>query len=412
VLIRTVDSRGRRAGPESRLSARRAAVERRLAARRAASSSLYLLVALLVVLNLTGVVMVLSASTVLSIGLYHNPWHFFAFQVLWLIVGSGAFVVALRVDHHRWRRLARPLMLLTIALLVAVLVPGIGKTVSGATRWVGPSPFRIQPSELAKFALVLYAADILDRRSERGERGEWRYQMGPVVIAVLVLAALVLRQPDMGTTLVLSFIAVSMLFAAGLPLRPLAVIFGVGVVASVIEAIRSPYRLERITSFLHPLAHASDSGYQASQALGALAHGSVAGDGIGVSAASWGHLPNAYTDFIFAVIGEETGLVGTVLLSALFLGVALVGVRIASGARDRFSGLLAAGITAWLAGQAVLNIGAVVGLLPVTGVPLPFVSFGGSSTVIALFAAGVLGNVARQSSSAPPNAVHTTAVRP
>jgi len=152
-----------------------------------------------------------------------------------------------------------------------------------------------------------------------------------------------------------------------------------------------------MTSFLHPLAHASNSGYQSSQALAAMAHGHVTGDGIGASAASWGWLPNAQTDFIFAIIGEETGLVGTVLLSALFLGVALVGIRIACRAPDRFSGLLAAGITAWIVGQAVINIAAVVGLLPVTGVPLPFVSFGGSSLVIALLAAGILGNVARRS---------------
>ncbi len=386
MLIRAVDTRM----PTT-------ASERRVAARKAASGNLYLLVALLVVLNLVGLVMVLSASSVLSLSQYHSPWHYFDRQVLWLLVGSAAFVVALRVDHRRWRRLARPGMAVAMLLLLAVLVPGVGVTVGGATRWVGTSSLQIQPSELAKLALILFAADVLDRRAARGEQGEWRYQMGPVLLAFVVLAALVLKQPDMGTTLVLAFVVVAMLFAAGLPMRPLTGLFGLGVAGSLLLSVAAPYRWKRMTSFLHPLAHASDTGYQASQALGALAHGHLAGDGIGASAASWGHLPNAQTDFIFAIIGEETGLIGTVLLSALFLGVAIVGIRIACGARGRFPGLLAAGITAWIAGQAVINIGAVVGLLPVTGVPLPFVSFGGSSTVIALFAAGILGNIAGQS---------------
>jgi cell division protein FtsW len=386
LLTRTADPRTRRAP-----SARRAEP------RAVRSSSLYLLVALLVVLNLVGVVMVLSASSVLSIHEFHNPWHYFERQVLWLVVGTLAFIAALRTDYQRWRRLARPALLATLLLLGAVLVPGVGVSVNGATRWVGISFLQIQPSELAKLALVLFAADVLDRRAERGERGEWWYQIRPVLVAFGFLAVAIIAQPDMGTTLVLAFVMIAMLFMAGLPMRPLFVMFGIGAAGSLLLALEAPYRWRRMTSFLHPLAHARDSGYQASQALGAMAHGHLTGDGIGASAASWGWLPNAQTDFIFAIIGEETGLVGTVLLSALFLGVALVGIRIACRARDRFGGLLAGGITAWIVGQALINIAAVVGLLPVTGVPLPFVSFGGSSLVIALLAAGILGNIARRS---------------
>jgi cell division protein FtsW len=395
VLIRAVSPQSRSPQTRSPQTRRTAVPERRAFTGRSRSSSLYLLVALVAVLNLVGVVMVLSASSVLSISSYHNPWHFFERQVLWLIVGTVAFIVALRVDHHRWRRLVRPLMVLTLALLGAVLVPGVGVTVAGATRWLGTSSFQVQPSELAKLSLVLFAADILDRRADRGERGDWRYQMFPVIYVFAALGTLILLQPDMGTTIVLGFILVALLFVAGLPLKPLFAIFGIGAVLSLVLALAAPYRWRRLTSFVHPLAHASNTGYQATQALGALAHGHLTGDGIGVSAASWGWLPNAPTDFIFAIIGEETGLVGTVLLSALFLGVGLVGIRIACGAEDRFAGLVAGGITAWIVGQAVINIGAVVGLLPVTGVPLPFVSFGGSSTVIALFAAGLLGNISR-----------------
>ncbi len=359
------------------------------------SSSFYLLLAALVVLSLVGVVMVLSASSVLSIDQYGSPWHYFERQVAWLAVGTVAFVIGVRTDRRKWRRMARPAMIVSIGLLLAVLVPGVGVKVNGAARWLGTSSFQLQPSELAKLAFILFAADVLDRRAKRGERGDWKYQMGPVLCVFAALAGLVLVQPDMGTTLVLGLIMMAMLFTAGLPTKPLVGLVGVGAVGCLLLSIAAPYRWQRMTSFLHPLRHASDTGYQSAQGLAALYSGHLTGNGIGNTVAAYGYLPNAQTDFIFAIIGQETGMVGTVLLSAVYLGLGLVGVRIACGAKDRFSGLLAAGITAWLVGQAVINIGAVVGLLPVTGVPLTFVSFGGSSLVIALFGAGILGNISR-----------------
>lgn len=354
------------------------------------------LVVLLVVLNLIGLVMVLSASSVLSIRQYGSPWHYFERQSIWLALGSVAFGVGLFVDHHAWRRFSKVAIVGSGLMLVAVLMPGIGVSSGGASRWIGTSSLQIQPSELAKLALILFAADVLDRRAERGERGDWRYQMGPVIAVLVIFAALVMKQPDMGTTMVLALIAVSMMFTAGMPGRPLAVLLGTGAGASMVLAVAAPYRWRRLTSFVNPFAHLSNSGFQSAEGILALSNGHIAGQGIGSSVAAWGFLPNAWTDFIFAVIGEETGLIGTMALSAMFFALGLVGVKIACAARDRFSGLLAAGITAWLVGQAVINIGAVVGLLPVTGVPLPFVSFGGSSLVLALFAAGVLGNIARQ----------------
>jgi cell division protein FtsW len=187
-----------------------------------------------------------------------------------------------------------------------------------------------------------------------------------------------------------------MLFAAGLPLKGLAGLGGVGVLGGFGMAIAAPYRWARLTSFLHPAQNASNTGYQAYQGILSIGSGHLFGSGLGTSIASWGYLPNQQTDFIFAVIAQETGLVGSLFVVGLFTILALVGVRIACRAPDRFGGLVAAGITSWLVSQAVINIGAVVGLLPVTGVPLPYVSFGGSSLVIALFGAGVLANVARQ----------------
>ncbi len=360
----------------------------------AKGGSYWLLVVLVVVMCLIGVVMVLSASSITSLTSYGTPWHYFVRQWIWLIIGTGGFVAALRVDHDSWRKPARMIMYVTLAALVAVLVPHLGMSAYGASRWLGTSSVQIQPSELAKVALVLYAADVLDRRDGNGS---WLYQAGPVLAVLGMLVLLVMMQPDMGTTMVLISIAVGMLFAGGLPAQNLAVMGGVGVLGLVGMAKASPYRWQRIMSFTHPLKDAQNTGYQSAQGLYALSHGHLFGDGIGSSIASYGYLPNAQTDFIFAIIGEETGLVGGMFVCGLFLTLALVGVRVACRAPSRYAALMAAGITSWLVGQAVINIGAVVGVLPVTGVPLPFISFGGSALVISLFGAGLLANIAKLS---------------
>lgn len=360
----------------------------------AKGGSFWVLVTLIAVLCLIGVVMVLSASSIVSLSSYGSPWHFFIRQWIWLVIGSAGFAVAVRVDHQRWRGPSRIFMYATVGLLLAVMVPGVGVSAYGASRWLGTSSIQLQPSELAKLALILFAADVLDRRAGKGS---WMYQAGPVLAVLGLLVVLVMAQPDMGTTMVLVVIAVAMLSTAGLPTRTLGAMGAVGVMGAYVMAKASPYRWRRMTAFLHPFADAQNSGYQSVQALLALSHGHVLGDGIGSSIASYGYLPNAQTDFIFAVIGEETGLVGGFFISALFVTLTLVGVRVSCRAPSRFAALVAAGITAWLVGQAVINIGAVVGLLPVTGVPLPFVSFGGSALVIALFGAGVLANIAKQS---------------
>jgi cell division protein FtsW len=252
---------------------------------------------------------------------------------------------------------------------------------------------QLQPSEFAKLALVFFAADVLDRR--RGRR-TWTYQMMPVLAVMVALVALVMLQPDMGTTMVLAFIGFAMLLTAGMPAKPILGLIGLGVGGGSLLAVAAPYRMQRLTSFLHPLKDAQNTGFQEVQGLAGLSDGGLLGHGIGSSISSYGYLPNAQTDFIFAIIGEETGLVGAVVIVGLFIALALVGIRIACRSRDGYLALVAAGITAWLSSQAVINIGAVVGLLPVTGVPLPFVSFGGSSLVIALFATGVLAAIAKR----------------
>jgi cell division protein FtsW len=312
---------------------------------------------------------------------------------MWVLIGAVALFLAVRTDYRRWRRPAVPLALLALALLVVVLVPGLGVSVRGSSRWLGSGQFRMQPSEFAKLAILLFTADLLARR---GSKGDLRTAVRPVLLVFSLSALLVMAQPDMGTTLVLSCIVLSLLFVAGVELRTLGKLMGVAAGGALLLGLVESYRRARLFSFLNPWKDAGNTGYQIVQSLVGLGSGGITGLGLGASRAKWGFLPNAYTDFIFAIIGEELGLVGTLLVIGLFAAFAVLGVRIALKAPDRFGALLAAGITAWVVGQALINIGAVIGVLPVTGVPLPFVSFGGSSLVITMASAGILLNIARQ----------------
>jgi cell division protein FtsW len=353
------------------------------------------LMALMTVLCLIGLVMVLSASSVQSLRQYGSPWHYFERQALWLFFGAVAFVIAVRIDYHRWRRMAVPAVVVTMGLMAAVLMSSVSVAGGGSARWLGVGSWRMQPSELAKLALVLFAADVLDRRADRIR--EWRYSMMPVLLAFAGMAFLVMAQPDMGTTMILACILMTSLYVAGVPLRPLVTLLVLGGAVALLAAKAAPYRWRRMTAFWHPFSDAANTGYQSAQGVVALGSGRLFGLGLGATRAATGYLPNQYTDFIYAIIGEETGLLGSLLIVGLFVALAVVGIRVACRAPDRFGGVLAAGITAWLVGQAVINIGAVVGLVPVTGVPLPFVSFGGSSLIIAMGALGICCNVAKQS---------------
>jgi cell division protein FtsW len=377
---------GRKAAPEREAKPAEHAATR--------SSTAMLLATTVAVLNLVGVVMVLSASSVASLYDYGSPWYFFMRQVLWTALGAMAFVVALRFDYHQLRRFVKPLLIVSGVLLVAVLIPGIGVYVAGSRRWLGSGMFRFQPTELAKLALLLYAADLASRRAR--EIGDWRRVVKPIVIVLVVFGFLVLKEPDLGSALVLALIVATILVAAGTRPKHLAALAVCGVSAVTVLALAEPYRRARLLTFLHPFADQTNAGYQISQSLIAIGSGGWTGVGLGAGRAKWNFLPNAHTDFIFAIIGEELGLLGGLLVLALFVAFAALGIRVALRAPDRFGALLACGITTGIVGQAVINIGAVVGLLPITGIPLPFVSFGGTALVTTMFAAGVLANVARQ----------------
>ncbi len=355
------------------------------------------LAVLITLLCIFGLVMVGSASPVISLVTYGSPWTIFIRQTLWMVVGVGALLILARVDYRRWRKLGVPLVGVTLVLLVAVLVPGLGVAAGGSARWIGFGLLRIQPSELMKLALVVFAADIAVRRTDRDAPSK---QVIAPVIAVLVLAAaLIIKQPDMGTAMVLSCTAFGILFMSGVGLPPLTKVLGTFSVIALVFAMSDSYRRDRILSFINPGAHQAGSGYQVWQSLIGLGSGHLFGLGLGGGREKWGTLPNAHTDFIFSVVGEELGLVGAVCIMGLFLALALYGYRVAVRAPDRFGCLMAVGVTTWITSQAVINIGAVIGVLPVTGIPLPLISFGGSSLVITLAALGILMNIALQERS-------------
>jgi cell division protein FtsW len=355
------------------------------------------LTALTVALCVFGALMVGSASEVVSIETYGSPWQILLRECLWLVVGAVAFAVAARLDHRRWRRVSGVLLVATFVLLLAVLVPGVGTHSGGSTRWIGVGPLVVQPSEIMKLAMVLAGADLIIRRQRRG--GPHRTVVGPVVLLTTAAAGLVLVQPDMGTAVILGCIALALLFAAGVPMGPIMKVIGIVAVVAVVAGVADPYRRERLLSFLHPGANASGAGYQVLQSLIGLGSGHLVGVGLGNGAEKWGYLPNPHTDFIFSVIGEELGLVGAVAILLMLAAFCWFGLRVAARADDRFGALLAVGLVAWIGTETVVNVGAVVGLLPVTGIPLPFISYGGSSLVLTLVASGILVSIARQERS-------------
>jgi cell division protein FtsW len=353
------------------------------------------IVGVIIFLNVIGLVMVLSASSVESLRAYGSSWFFFQRQVAWVTAGAGLFIVGVRFDHQRLRRLAVPMFLVATVMLLLVLLPGLGVTVYGSRRWLGSGAVRFQPSEFAKLALVVFIANLFTRDAEQRRAGPLKPY--PALIALGVFVLLVMAEPDMGTALVMALAVGAIAFIAGTPLKTMLAVGSSGAALALAIGMVAPYRRARLMSFLHPFNDHTNAGYQVVQSLVGVASGGPVGVGLGASRAKWGFLPNAHTDFIFAIIGEELGLLGTLLVVALFVSLAVLGIRTAIRANDRFSTLLAAGITTWIAGQAFINIGAVIGVLPVTGVPLPFVSFGGSALLFTMMAAGILVNIASRS---------------
>ena len=346
-------------------------------------------------LVLLGLIMILSASSVSSFATYGSSFLFFNKQLIWAAIGLAGFVFFARYDYRKLKGKGFFLLPAVGVLLLAVLIPGVGIVAGGSARWIGAGPLAFQPSELAKLALVLFLADVLSRKKESTLR-ELSHTLLPFAPVLCGLALLVMMQPDMGTTLLLGSIGLGMLFTSGAPLRYVLPMGGLGLAAAAAAALSADYRRERVFAFVDPWADPLNTGYHTIQSLIALGSGGWFGVGLGASRQKWSYIPNAHTDFIFAILGEEMGLLGTVTVLGLFAFIMYLGVRVARTAPDRFGMLIAAGITIWIGVQALVNIGAVTATMPITGVPLPLVSFGGSSLVVSLVAMGILTNVARQ----------------
>jgi cell division protein FtsW len=354
----------------------------------------YTLIATVALLLGIGIVMVFTSSVVMAMEDFKNPYHFLQRQAIWSALGLAAMIVIMHIPVHLWARYSRPLLLLTLVLLVLVIIPGVGRNVNGATRWLGAGPLAIQPSEFAKFALIIFLADYLARNVRRVEsffRG-----LLPPLLMLGIIAGLIMLEPDLGTTLTIGGTAFVILFAAGARLSHLGCIGLAGIGAVTALAVSAPYRLRRLVSFLDPFGDAQNSGYQVVQALLAFGSGGLFGVGLGRSRQKFFYLPERHTDMIFAILGEELGFIGAATVLTLFLVFAWRGYRIAALAQDRFASLLAVGITTLITLQALMNIAVATASIPATGIPLPFLSYGGSSLLITLMGVGILLGVARQ----------------
>lgn len=367
---------------------------RRVAADRSARRVLATLSLAAAILTALGLVMVLSASSVSAFAQTGSSFTFFKRQLFYAVLGSAGAVAAARLPYRVWQRAWVPFLAGTIALLVLVL-SSAGVTAGGASRWVNLGSFNMQPSELAKFVVVVAVSSILAANVRHlGEVMRWAV---PVVLVVGSVSILILFQRDLGTMMVIGATVFLLLFVAGVRMKHLLVGAGVAGLAAFTMIMGEGYRRARLFSFLHPWSDPRNTGYQIVQSLIALGSGHLVGVGLGASRQKWMYVPNAHTDFIFSILGEELGLVGEIVVLLLFATLIFAGIRIALRAPDAFGRLLAAGITGWLAIQALTNLGGATGVLPITGVPLPFISFGGSSLVVSLGAIGVLRSIGRAS---------------
>ena len=340
-----------------------------------------------------GAVMVYSASSAESLlqgsG---DPSFYLKRYVAFGLIGVGVLHVLSRHGLGVVKRVTPALLGAAFLLTAAVMLPGLGVTINGATRWLGAGPLQFQPSELLKLALILYAARLLAERPRSVQSFEGLLK--PLLLVLGGACLLLLKQPDMGTAMVICFAMGALLVAAGTPIRYLAALGGGLVAVATLAAIAEPYRMARLTAFLDPFSDAGDTGFQAVQALTAIGSGGLFGVGLGESVQKIFYLPEAHTDMILAIIGEELGIVGMVAVASLYTMIGYAGLRAAKGARDRYSKLLAAGITSLICCQAVLNFFAVLGLMPLTGVPLPFISYGSTNLIVLLGGMGLLMNVA------------------
>jgi cell division protein FtsW len=363
-------------------------------------TSFYVIAGITTLLLCLGLVMVLSTSSVVDLSNGHSPYRDFMVQLAGILIGIPVMWIASRAQPRLFSALAYPLLAVSALGLLLVLIPGVGTDDgTGTARWIAVGSMSFQPSELAKLALAVWGADLLARKERLGMLTDWRHIVVPLLPGTSVLALLVMGGDDLGTTMILILVFLALIWIVGAPTRVFGALLILMGLVLVLLMITQPYRLERLMIFLSKSPTNSNPigpNQQPIQGKLALGSGGLFGVGVGQSSEKWGWLPEAQSDFIFAVIGEELGLVGTLLVTALYGALAWAGLRVARRVPDTFSKLLAATITVWIVVQAVINIGAVIGVFPITGVPLPLVSQGLSSVLVTMVGLGMLMSFARR----------------
>lgn len=345
-------------------------------------------------LVLLGLTSVFTSSTVMAMAQFQDPYYFVKRQVFYALLGLALLYVASRIPYQYWKPLVYPILLLSLISLILVFVPGIGAKVRGAARWLKLGPLTLQPSEFAKLAMVIFLAYSLARKQEKMKY----FAIGflPHMLVAGVFIALILKEPDFGTAVTLGLITFIMLLVGGTRVTYIFFASLAGLVLGTLAVLRDPKKFARILSFLDPWKHGQDVGYQLKQSLLAIGSGGLIGVGPGQSRAKLFYLPDAHTDFILAIYSEEFGLVGVLLLLALFAMVTIRGLRLSLRAPDAFGCYLALGLTLIISLQAAINMGVVTGILPTKGLSLPFLSYGGSNLLTNLLAAGILLNISGQ----------------
>ena len=342
-------------------------------------------------LTLTGIVMVYSASFVVGLADFGDSRYFVTRQALWATLGALLLTIAVKTDYRRYATFAIPLMGLTIAALLAVLV--IGTEVNGAQRWLGFGELGGQPAEFAKLTVIIYLAAWLTSKGD--SLRSFEHGLLPFVLILATIGVLLMMQPDLGTTFIILLVTATMFWVAGATFLQMLALSTAGSLTVIVLALIEGYRLDRLSAFFHAEDDPLGSGFQTLQSLIALGHGGVTGLGLGASRGKFFYVPERQTDGIFAILGEELGLVATAAVLLLFVTLMLRGYQIASRSRDQFGFLVATGITTWIVAQALVNIGGITRLIPLTGVPLPFLSYGGSALAATMLAVGILINISR-----------------
>ncbi|MGW0532631.1 putative lipid II flippase FtsW [Streptomyces sp. NPDC003032] len=361
----------------------------------------YLIFGSSLLITVLGLVMVYSASMIQALQLDLPASYFFRKQFVAAVIGAILLLIAMRMPLKLHRALAYPMLAATVFLMVLVQIPGIGRSVNGNQNWIYlGGPFQLQPSEFGKLALVLWGADLLARKHDKRLLTQWKHMLVPLVPVTFMLLGLIMLGGDMGTAIILTAILFGLLWLAGAPTRLFAGVLGVAVLLGVILIKTSPNRMARLACIGATDPGPGDQCWQAVHGIYALASGGFFGSGLGASVEKWGQLPEPHTDFIFAITGEELGLAGTLSVLALFAALGYAGIRVAGRTEDPFVRYAAGGVTTWITAQAVINVGAVLGLLPIAGVPLPLFSYGGSALLPTMFAIGLLIAFARSDPAA------------